>query len=188
MGAAAMAGLHEKLRVRPHEGLLHRDLSAVRKQCRGMRAQLEAGRAKHMAWHKQQGDTWTWHVWEVTTGPETGSYIVVSPNHQWQDLDAWAAKNLSHAHGSDVDAACRALVRDLGRAGWLKYCVPAAYGGAREQIDSRSLCLLRETLGQDWLTPDLFRFGASSLVNDILMQLEKQATGVYQSADYFSRD
>ena len=36
--------------------------------------------------------------------------------------------------------------------------------------------------------PELFRFGASSLVNDILMQLEKQATGAYQSADYFSRD
>jgi deoxyribose-phosphate aldolase len=48
--------------------------------------------------------------------------------------------------------------------------------------------MLRETLGQDWLTPELFRFGASSLVNDILMQLEKQATGAYQSADYFSRD
>jgi hypothetical protein len=58
----------------------------------GMRAQLEAGRVKHMAWHKQQGDTWAWHVWEVTTGPETGSYIVTSPNHQWQDFDAWAAK------------------------------------------------------------------------------------------------
>jgi len=34
----------------------------------GMRAQLEAGRVKHMAWHKQQGDTWAWHVWEVITG------------------------------------------------------------------------------------------------------------------------
>jgi acyl-CoA dehydrogenase len=66
-----------------------------------------------------------------------------------RDLDAWAAKHISHAgHGSDVDAACRTLVGNLGRAGWLKYCVPAAYGGAREQIDSRSLCILRETLGR----------------------------------------
>jgi acyl-CoA dehydrogenase len=66
-----------------------------------------------------------------------------------RDVDAWAAKHLSHAaHGSDVDATCRTLVRDLGRAGWLKYCVPGAYGGAREQIDSRSLCVLRETLGR----------------------------------------
>lgn len=68
----------------------------------GMRAQLEAGRVKHMAWHKQQGDTWAWHVWEVTTGPETGSYIVGSPGHQWQDLDAWAAKM---AKGDAADAA-----------------------------------------------------------------------------------
>ncbi len=68
----------------------------------GMRAQLEAGRAKHMAWHKQQGDTWAWHVWEVTTGPETGSYIVTSPNHQWQDFDAWAAKM---GKGDAADAA-----------------------------------------------------------------------------------
>jgi len=65
-----------------------------------------------------------------------------------RELDAWAAKHLSHAHGSDLDAACRSLVRELGRAGWLKYCVPAAFGGARDGIDSRSLCILRETLGR----------------------------------------
>ncbi|MDH3453373.1 MAG: deoxyribose-phosphate aldolase [Gammaproteobacteria bacterium] len=50
------------------------------------------------------------------------------------------------------------------------------------------LVMLREILGERWLTPDLFRFGASSLANDVLMQLQKQATGVYQSADYFSKD
>jgi deoxyribose-phosphate aldolase len=50
------------------------------------------------------------------------------------------------------------------------------------------LLVLRETLGQDWLTPDLFRIGASRLANDILMQLTKQATGRYQSVEYFSRD
>jgi acyl-CoA dehydrogenase len=66
-----------------------------------------------------------------------------------RDLEAWAAEHIAQtAHGADTDAACRGFVRDLGRAGWLKYCVPAAYGGAREQIDSRSLCLLRETLGR----------------------------------------
>jgi deoxyribose-phosphate aldolase len=50
------------------------------------------------------------------------------------------------------------------------------------------LVMLRETLGNAWLTPEWFRFGASSLANDVLMQLQKQATGVYQSADYFSKD
>jgi deoxyribose-phosphate aldolase len=50
------------------------------------------------------------------------------------------------------------------------------------------LVMLRETLGNAWMTPRWFRFGASSLANDVLMQLQKQATGVYQSADYFSKD
>src|SRR5262245_49806821 len=50
------------------------------------------------------------------------------------------------------------------------------------------LCVLHETLGRDWMTPDLFRFGASSLLNDVLMQIRKQKTGVYQSLDYFTID
>lgn len=48
------------------------------------------------------------------------------------------------------------------------------------------LVMLKETLGDDWLTPDLFRFGASTLLNDILMQIIKTIDGNYQSADYFS--
>jgi deoxyribose-phosphate aldolase len=50
------------------------------------------------------------------------------------------------------------------------------------------LVLLHETLGPEWLTPDLFRFGASSLLNDVLMQIRKERTGRYQSPDYFTID
>jgi deoxyribose-phosphate aldolase len=50
------------------------------------------------------------------------------------------------------------------------------------------LVLVKETLGADWLTPDLFRFGASSLVNDLLMQLEKEKTGRYRSDEEFTKD
>ncbi len=50
------------------------------------------------------------------------------------------------------------------------------------------LVMVRETLGQAWLNPDWFRFGASRLANDVLMQIVKQQTGSYQSADYFSND
>ena len=50
------------------------------------------------------------------------------------------------------------------------------------------LVMLKETLGTSWLTSDLFRFGASSLANDVLMQIVKQSDGVYQSLDYFSLD
>ncbi len=63
-----------------------------------------------------------------------------------------------------------------------------AGGISRAKQAIQYLVMLRETLGQDWLTPDLFRFGASSLANDLLMQIQKQQTGVYQSADYFSKD
>ena len=58
-----------------------------------------------------------------------------------------ALKPLSH-NGSraSVDAGCIALVRQLGDAGWLRHAVPAAYGGALAHLDSRALCILRETL------------------------------------------
>ncbi len=65
------------------------------------------------------------------------------------DLETWSADKLAHVeHGDDVDNTCRALVKSLGAGGWLRYCVPASYGGALEKLDSRSLCLLRETLAR----------------------------------------
>ncbi|MGB0580362.1 MAG: deoxyribose-phosphate aldolase, partial [Limisphaerales bacterium] len=48
------------------------------------------------------------------------------------------------------------------------------------------LVMLKETLGDDWLTPDLFRFGASTLINDVLMQIAKLSDGNYQGGDYYS--
>jgi deoxyribose-phosphate aldolase len=50
------------------------------------------------------------------------------------------------------------------------------------------LVQLYETLGPDWLTPDLYRLGASSLLNDVLMQIRKEKTGRYQGPDYFTVD
>jgi len=50
------------------------------------------------------------------------------------------------------------------------------------------LVMVKETLGGAWLSNQWFRFGASSLANDVLMQIAKEATGVYQSSDYFSKD
>ena len=63
-------------------------------------------------------------------------------------LETWCAANLEDAHDEDVDAACRALVGKLGAGGWLRYCVPAAYGGIHEALDVRSLALIRETLAR----------------------------------------
>ena len=65
------------------------------------------------------------------------------------ELEAWAAHNAGAAHAADVDAACRDLVTRLGRDGWLRYAVGGtANGGKFDAIDTRSICLLRETLAR----------------------------------------
>jgi deoxyribose-phosphate aldolase len=62
-------------------------------------------------------------------------------------------------------------------------------GGIRKSKEAlHYLMMVKEELGEEWLDPYWFRFGASSLANDILMQLEKERTGRYQGADYFSLD
>jgi acyl-CoA dehydrogenase len=64
-------------------------------------------------------------------------------------LDAWAGTHLPHQHEEDVDAACRLLVRQLGDAGWLRHAIGGtAYGGMAEAIDTRAICVIRETLAR----------------------------------------
>jgi deoxyribose-phosphate aldolase len=63
-----------------------------------------------------------------------------------------------------------------------------AGGISNSKLALQYLMLVKETLGRDWLTNKWFRFGASSLANDLLMQIVKQDSGIYQSKDYFSKD
>jgi acyl-CoA dehydrogenase len=64
-------------------------------------------------------------------------------------LDAWALAHVPQSHGPDVDGACRELVRDLGSAGWLRHAVAGiGHGGATDVIDTRAVCLIRETLAR----------------------------------------
>src|SRR6266566_1397606 len=80
--------------------------------------------------------------------------------------------------------AIRDVYEDTGRMVGMK---PA--GGIRQAKQAvQYLVQLHETLGVEWLTPDLYRLGASSLLNDVLMQLRKEKTGAYQSPDYFTVD
>src|ERR671924_180170 len=80
--------------------------------------------------------------------------------------------------------AIRDVYHETGRRVGMK---PA--GGIRVSKNAvQYLVLLHETLGPEWLTPDLFRFGASSLLNDVLLQIRKEKTGRYQSPDYFTLD
>lgn len=63
-------------------------------------------------------------------------------------LQLWAQSEISEGHGDDTDTTCRALVKQLGDAGWLRYGVPREFGGMHDQLDVRSLCIARETLGR----------------------------------------
>lgn len=66
-----------------------------------------------------------------------------------QRLDEWAARHVARHHEADVDGACRLLVRQLGEGGWLRHAVAGtAHGGAADVIDTRAICLIRETLAR----------------------------------------
>ena len=66
-----------------------------------------------------------------------------------RELDAWAAQHIAQEHPRDVDAACRALVNQLGEAGWLRHAIGgSAYGAVGDTIDTRAICLIRETLAR----------------------------------------
>jgi deoxyribose-phosphate aldolase len=79
-------------------------------------------------------------------------------------------------------------IRDYYLATGRQVGMKPAGGIATAKLALHYLVMLKETLGNAWMTPEWFRFGASSLANDVLMQIVKQATGRYQSADYFSKD
>src|SRR3954447_22836083 len=65
------------------------------------------------------------------------------------ELDSWAQAHLAAAHGTDIDAECRTLVRALGDGGWLKYAIGGVgYGAFADHIDTRAICLIRETLAR----------------------------------------
>ena len=102
-------------------------------------------------------------------------------------LETWADARLGTiAHGDNVDDTCRALVKALGEGGWLRYAVTKSHGGQLEKLDSRSLCLIRETLARhDGLADFAFAMqglgsGAISLAgSDAIKQhyLPRVATG-----------
>ncbi len=78
-------------------------------------------------------------------------------------------------------------IRDYFYATGIRIGMKPAGGIRNSKQALHYLVMVRETLGDDWLTPELFRFGASTLVNDVLMQIVKCVEGNYQSLDYFSQ-
>jgi deoxyribose-phosphate aldolase len=79
-------------------------------------------------------------------------------------------------------------IRDFYHVTGKRIGMKPAGGISNAKLALAYLVLLYETLGSEWMNPELFRLGASSLLNDILMQLKKERTGAYQSPDYFTLD
>lgn len=108
--------------------------------------------------------------------------------HAGADFIKTSTGKVSPAATQPVTLVMLEAIRDYYlRTGIMVGMKPA--GGIRKAKEAlQYLVLVKETLGVDWLSPDWFRFGASSLTNDLLMQIVKQETGVYQSINYFSND
>lgn len=68
----------------------------------GMTTQYEQGRARHMAWHKSQNDAWSWATWEITTGKDTGGYLISTCGHAWKDFDTREQFNAADAKNANA--------------------------------------------------------------------------------------
>ena len=83
----------------------------------GTVSKYEAARKEHMGWHKTHNDPWTWEVFEVMTGPDTGSYLISSGDHQWKDMEGWVAK-YADADGADSAASMGPYIASTQRTYW----------------------------------------------------------------------
>ena len=106
--------------------------------------------------------------------------------HAGADFIKTSTGKVSPAATMPVTLVMLEAIRDFFYATGIRIGMKPA-GGIRTAKQALAyLVMVKETLGDDWLTPDLFRFGASTLVNDVLMQIVKTVDGNYQGADYFS--
>jgi len=108
--------------------------------------------------------------------------------HAGADFIKTSTGKIQPAATQPVTLVMLEAIRDFYYATGKRIAMKPAGGISTAKIALQYLVMLRETLGQEWLTPEYYRFGASRLANDLLMQLEKERTGVYQSLEYFSKD
>ncbi|MGF1664028.1 MAG: deoxyribose-phosphate aldolase, partial [Kineosporiaceae bacterium] len=153
-------------------GQVHDDIAAVREVC----ARPGGGRA---------------HLKVILETGELGGYDAVR-RASWlamlagADVVKTSTGKVSPAATLPVTLVMLEAVRDFHRATGRRVGVKPA-GGIRTSKDAvRHLVVVHETAGPDWLTPDLFRFGASSLLNDVLLQRRRMTTGAYSSPRHLS--
>jgi len=127
---------------------------------------------------------------------ETGELGSLDKVRRASDIAMYAGANfiktstgkISPAATLPVTSVMLEAIKDYFYATQTMIGMKPAGGISNSKLALHYLMLVKETLGDAWLTNEWFRFGASSLANDVLMQIEKQKTGIYQSKDYFSKD
>jgi deoxyribose-phosphate aldolase len=127
---------------------------------------------------------------------ETGELVTYDKVRKASDIAMYAGADfiktstgkISPAATMPVTLVMLEAIRDFYYKTGKRIAMKPAGGISKSKLALHYLVMLNETLGEEWMNNEWFRFGASSLANDILMQLMKQKTGVYQSANYFSID
>lgn len=127
---------------------------------------------------------------------ETGELVTYDKVRKASDIAMYAGADfiktstgkISPAATMPVTLVMLEAIRDFYYKTGKKIAMKPAGGISKAKLALHYLVMLNEVLGEDWMNNEWFRFGASSLANDILMQLMKQRSGVYQSANYFSID
>lgn len=127
---------------------------------------------------------------------ETGELVTYDKVRRASDIAMYAGADfiktstgkISPAATLPVTLVMLEAIRDFYYKTGKRIAMKPAGGISKSKLALHYLVLLNEVLGEDWMNNQWFRFGASSLANDVLMQIMKEKTGVYQSANYFSID
>jgi deoxyribose-phosphate aldolase len=176
VGAAVEAGAHEVDMVIDRGAFLSGRVAQVYDEVVAVK---EACRGAHLKVILETGELGTYDA------VRRASLVAIAGG---ADFIKTSTGKVSPAATLPVTLCMLEVIRDVhDETGLLIGMKPA--GGIRTAKQAiQYLCVLHETLGPEWLTPDLFRFGASSLLNDVLLQLRKQRTGIYRSPDEFTLD
>ena len=127
---------------------------------------------------------------------ETGELVTLDNVRRASDIAMYAGADFIKTSTGKIQPAATMQVtytmlqaiRDFKLKTGIQIGMKPAGGISNSKLALHNLVMVKETLGEDWLTNEWFRFGASSLANDVLMQIMKAETGVYQSTNYFSKD
>jgi len=127
---------------------------------------------------------------------ETGELVTLDNVRRASDIAMYAGADFIKTSTGKIQPAATMQVtytmlqaiRDFYTTTGIQIGMKPAGGISNSKLALHNLVMVKETLGEKWLTNEWFRFGASSLANDVLMQIIKAETGVYQSPDYFSKD